>query len=132
MTTRERLTQPWVIRKSIYTIAALIGVAMVAAGIIDPATVDGWDESIAPLVSLALTLTTGMAATRTHRGSDDPVTIDDVAHAADVAARGATKGAVDTIDWIAYGPAAAPGAAGELLDRARADMTRGAGDDHPA
>ncbi|APT90513.1 hypothetical protein CSPHI_05090 [Corynebacterium sphenisci DSM 44792] len=129
MTTRERLTQPWVIRKSIYTIAAIIGLVMVAAGIIDPATVDGWDESIAPLVSLALTLTTGMAATRTHRGSDDPVTIDDVAHAADVAARGAAKGAVD---WIAYGPAAAPGAAGGLLDRARADLTRGAGDDHPA
>ena len=66
-----KLITPWYIRKVCYAGASIFGIALVAFGIVDPATIDRLGGELAPLVSIIVAAVGGMAAVRTNKDSDD-------------------------------------------------------------
>lgn len=65
---RTPLGSPWVIRKTIYAVVTLIGVAAVVLGWVQPDQVDQW---VAQAGSLAAIIGGGLATLNTNQTSDD-------------------------------------------------------------
>lgn len=68
---RSNIMEPWWIRKAVYTVAAIIGLALTAFNIVEPATVDAWATQLTPLVSVLIAGVGGLAAMKTGENSDD-------------------------------------------------------------
>lgn len=74
--------ESWWIRKIIYCVLALGLTIAVGGGWVSDTQADSWLAQADHIVGILAAVGLGVAATKTHRGSDDPVTHADVAEAA--------------------------------------------------
>lgn len=74
--------QGWWIRRVIYAILALALTIAVGGGWISDTQADTWLAQADQVIGILAAVGLGIAATKTHRGSDDPSTAQDVADAA--------------------------------------------------
>lgn len=87
----NRMLSPWWVRKAIYVVATIIGLALVALNIIDPASVDNVATTLTPLVSMLVAGIGGLAAFKTGADSDNARPVADFEDVAE-----AVREAVDT------------------------------------
>ncbi|MDD7587565.1 MAG: hypothetical protein SPK00_10380 [Corynebacterium glucuronolyticum] len=74
--------EAWWIRKVIYAALALALTIAVGGGWISDTQADTWLTQADKIISILAAVGLGIAATKTHRGSDDRTTVRDVAMAA--------------------------------------------------
>lgn len=74
--------ESWWIRKAIYAVLALALTIAVGGGWVSDTQADTWLAQADKIVSILAAVGLGIAATKTHRGSDDKATARDVAVAA--------------------------------------------------
>lgn len=76
------LKNEWFVRKLAYAVAAVVGLVLFGAGVLNTDQADGLAQSIQELVPGVLTaLVGGVAASKTHSGSDSTATMRDVVEA---------------------------------------------------
>ena len=74
--------EAWWIRRAIYAVLALGLTIAVGGRWITDTQADTWLAQADKIVSILAVVGLGVAASKTHRGSDDPTTVRDVAEAA--------------------------------------------------
>lgn len=74
--------EAWWIRRAIYAVLALGLTIAVGGGWVTDTQADTWLAQADKIVSILAVVGLGVAASKTHRGSDDPTTVHDVAEAA--------------------------------------------------
>lgn len=74
--------ESWWIRRAIYCVLALALTIAVGGGWITDTQADTWLAQADHIVGILAVVGLGVAASKTHRGSDDPTTVHDVAEAA--------------------------------------------------
>lgn len=74
--------EAWWIRKAIYAVLALALTIAVGGGWVSDTQADTWLAQADKIISILAAVGLGIAATKTHRGSDDRTTARDVAKAA--------------------------------------------------
>lgn len=79
---KNNFREAWWIRRVIYAILALALTIAVGGGWITDIQADTWLAQADKIVGILAAVGLGIAATKTHRGSDDPTTHEDVAVAA--------------------------------------------------
>lgn len=65
-------------RKAGYALATLAGTIFALFGIISAEQLDGWQDILETLSPILWPIATGIATAKTHQGSDDPTTREDV------------------------------------------------------
>ena len=65
-------------RKAGYALATLAGTIFALFGIISAEQLDGWQDILETLSPILWPIATGVATAKTHQGSDDPTTREDV------------------------------------------------------
>lgn len=73
--------ESWWIRRIIYAVLALALTIAVGGGWITDTQADTWLAQADNIISILAAVGLGIAATKTHHGSDDPTTVRDVADA---------------------------------------------------
>lgn len=74
--------EAWWIRRAIYAVLALGLTIAVGGGWVTDTQADTWLAQADKIIGILAAVGLGVAATKTHRGSDDPTTHEDVAVAA--------------------------------------------------
>lgn len=74
--------ESWWIRRAIYCVLALGLTIAVGGGWITDTQADTWLAQADNIISILAAVGLGIAASKTHHGSDDPTTVRDVAEAA--------------------------------------------------
>lgn len=79
---KNNFREAWWIRRIIYAILALALTIAVGGGWITDIQADTWLAQADKIIGILAAVGLGIAATKTHRGSDDPTTHEDVTVAA--------------------------------------------------
>lgn len=78
---KPQLTEPWMLRKIVYCVMALVSIVGVALGAISQAQADAFYAHADELIQAVSVIVLMLAATKTHRGSDSLATDADVSAA---------------------------------------------------
>lgn len=73
--------EKWWIRRAIYLCAAVITTICAGFGIITETQADSLAQQITPIINMLVTFVFGIAVAKTHKGSDDRATREDVINA---------------------------------------------------
>ena len=89
--------EPWWMRRAVYLALALALTIAVGGGWITDAQADSWLSGADKVISVLAALGLGVAASKTHRGSDDPTTHEDVTTTALASTAGVESGLHDVV-----------------------------------